>query len=143
MHMSIASAEDSEIPSQVQVLGEELQRLTAEVIARTVARNNESGLVLNDVVEGRFQRMGEISTAAVASWMAGASPEAAMEVGHEVWQIFGQLAAQRAAPLAEVTKRVCAGATRRGRRSARLPRGCRSLRRRWRRRSRCLKRHFG
>lgn len=29
-----------------------------------------------------------------------------MEIGQEVWQIFGQLAAQRAAPLAEVTKRV-------------------------------------
>jgi diguanylate cyclase (GGDEF)-like protein len=71
-----------------------------------MTRNSESGLVLGDIVEGRFQRMGEISTAAVASWMAGASPETAMEVGQEVWQIFGQLAAQRAAPLAEVTKRV-------------------------------------
>jgi diguanylate cyclase (GGDEF)-like protein len=106
MHMASTSAEDSEIPSQVRVLGEELQRLTPEVMARTVARNSESGLALSDVVEGRFQRMGEISTTAVASWMAGASPEAAMEVGHEVWQIFGHLAAQRAAPLAEVTKRV-------------------------------------
>jgi diguanylate cyclase (GGDEF)-like protein len=37
--------------------------------------------------------------------MAGESPESAIEVGKEVWQIFGQLAAQRAAPLNEVTKR--------------------------------------
>ncbi len=101
-----ASPPDSDIESQVLVLGEELKRQIPAVIARTVARNSESGLLLNDIVEERFRRMGEISTAAVASWMAGASPQDAMEVGQEVWQIFGQLAAQRAAPLAEVTKRV-------------------------------------
>ncbi len=49
--------------------------------------------------------MGAISTIAVARWIAGDSPEAAVAAGQEVWQIFGQLAAQRAAPLAEVTKR--------------------------------------
>jgi diguanylate cyclase (GGDEF)-like protein len=106
MYMTTSSPQPPEIESQVRALGEELQRRTGEVLARTVARNSESGLVLSDVVEARFQRMGEISTQAVASWMAGASPEAAMEVGQEVWQIFGALAAQRAAPLAEVTKRV-------------------------------------
>jgi diguanylate cyclase (GGDEF)-like protein len=76
-----------------------------EVVCRTVARSAESGLVLSDVVEERFQRAGEVSTIAVASWMAGESPQAAMEVGQEVWHIFGQLAAQRAAPMGEVTKR--------------------------------------
>jgi diguanylate cyclase (GGDEF)-like protein len=75
------------------------------VLARTVARNVESGLTLSAEVEERFQRMGEVSTLAVASWMAGATPESAVESGREVWQIFGQLAAQRAATLSEVTKR--------------------------------------
>jgi diguanylate cyclase (GGDEF)-like protein len=103
---SMHATQDVEIAEQVRTLGSELQRRTGEVMARTVNRNSGSGLVLGEVVEGRFQRMGEISTAAVASWMAGASPEAAMEVGQEVWQIFGALAAQRAAPLEEVTKRV-------------------------------------
>jgi len=37
--------------------------------------------------------------------MSGEGPEIAREVGQESWGIFGQLAAQRAAPLNEVTKR--------------------------------------
>ena len=45
------------------------------------------------------------STAAVASWMAGQGLEAAREVGMESWRIFGQLAADRVAPLNEVLKR--------------------------------------
>jgi diguanylate cyclase (GGDEF)-like protein len=89
----------------VRRLGEELLAQTKEVVRRTLARNTESGLVLSSVVEQRFERVGEVSTIAVAGWMAGESPAAAVEVGQEVWQIFGQLAAQRAAPLNEVTKR--------------------------------------
>jgi diguanylate cyclase (GGDEF)-like protein len=89
----------------VQRLGTELLAQTEDVVRRTVARNVESGLLLSSVVEERFERVGEVSTVAVASWMAGESAEAAMAVGKEVWQIFGQLAAQRAAPLNEVTKR--------------------------------------
>jgi diguanylate cyclase (GGDEF)-like protein len=106
MYMRDFTPEDPEIAAQVRSLGIELQRNSEGVLARTVSRNNDSGLLLSDVVEGRFRRMGAISTAAVARWLAGSSPEEAMEVGQEVWQIFGQLAAQRAAPLAEVTKRV-------------------------------------
>jgi diguanylate cyclase (GGDEF)-like protein len=86
-------------------LGEELRAQTAEVVRRTVARSRASGVTLDGVVEERFERVGEVSTVAVARWMAGESAEAAMETGHDVWQIFGQLAAQRAAPLSEVTKR--------------------------------------
>jgi diguanylate cyclase (GGDEF)-like protein len=41
----------------------------------------------------------------VARWMTGEGVEVAREVGQESWRIFGQLAAQRAAPLNEVTKR--------------------------------------
>ncbi|HEV2944040.1 MAG TPA: EAL domain-containing protein [Solirubrobacteraceae bacterium] len=89
----------------VCLLGEELRAQTAEVVRRTVARSRASGGTLDGVVEERFERAGEVSTVAVARWMAGESAEAAMEVGHDVWQIFGALAAQRAAPLSEVTKR--------------------------------------
>jgi diguanylate cyclase (GGDEF)-like protein len=90
--------------AHVRLLGEQLRAASEHVLATTVVRS--SGLALSDVVEERFRRMGEISTLAVAGWMAGGSPQEAMEIGQEVWQIFGQLAAQRAAPLAEVTKRV-------------------------------------
>jgi diguanylate cyclase (GGDEF)-like protein len=86
-------------------LGEELRAQTPEVVRRTVARSRASGVELDDVVEERFERVGEVSTTAVASWMAGESAEAAVKIGRDVWQIFGQLAAQRAAPLSEVTKR--------------------------------------
>jgi diguanylate cyclase (GGDEF)-like protein len=100
-----APAAVGEPGADVRRLGEELLAHTKAVVSRTVARNAESGRVLSEGVEERFQRVGEISTTAVASWMAGESPQAAMEVGEGVWHIFGQLAAQRAAPLAEVTKR--------------------------------------
>ena len=62
---------------------------------------------------------GMASTAAVASWMAGQSLEAAREVGMETWHIFGQLAAERVAPLNEVTQALPALARRRGRCAAR------------------------
>jgi len=42
---------------------------------------------------------------AVARWMAGEGADVARDLGQESWSIFGQLAAQRAAPLNEVTKR--------------------------------------
>jgi diguanylate cyclase (GGDEF)-like protein len=91
--------------AHVRLLGEQLLEETNEVVSRTVARIRESGVALSDGVEQRFERVGEVSTIAVAKWMAGEDPAAAIEVGQEVWQIFGQLAAQRAAPLNEVTKR--------------------------------------
>jgi len=91
--------------AEVRLLGEQLYARRTEVVNRTVARSRESGVMLSAVVEERFERVGEVSTIAVARWMAGESPEAAIEVGQEVWQIFGQLAAQRAAPLNEITKR--------------------------------------
>jgi diguanylate cyclase (GGDEF)-like protein len=106
LRQAAASASAFPTPSRdVRRLGAELLRQTDTVVARTLARHSESRLTLSVGVEQRFERVGEISTIAVARWMAGESPEAAVEVGHEVWQIFGQLAAQRAAPLNEVTKR--------------------------------------
>ncbi|HEV7528204.1 MAG TPA: EAL domain-containing protein [Solirubrobacteraceae bacterium] len=86
-------------------LGELLLARTDDVVDRIVAASAASGVNLDDTVEKRFRRTGTLSTVAVAGWMAGETLESAREVGHEVWQIFGQLAAQRAASLTEVTKR--------------------------------------
>ncbi len=86
-------------------LGEALKRETDEVVARLQRRTAESGQTLDTLVEDSFARVGSVSTIAVARWMAGDGEEVAREVGRESWRIFGQLAAQRAAPLNEVTKR--------------------------------------
>ena len=64
--------------ADVRRLGGELHAQAEEVVRRTVARSVDSGPALSDVVEERFERVGEVSTIAVASWMAGESPE----VGH-------------------------------------------------------------
>ncbi len=86
-------------------LGEALNERTEDVLEKILARNVASGQTLDTMVEDSFARVGTVSTIAVARWMAGEPPEVAREVGKESWQIFGQLAVQRAAALNEVTKR--------------------------------------
>ena len=90
--------------SHLHALGEELLARTEEVVARIVAASAGSRVSLDDAVEKRFERVGALSTQAVGAWMAGERLEVVREVGMEVWKIFGQLAAQHAAPLTEVTK---------------------------------------
>jgi diguanylate cyclase (GGDEF)-like protein len=86
-------------------LGHALHDRTDDVVAGMLARTGESSCQLESAVEERFARVGTVSTVAVARWMAGEGAEVAREVGQESWQIFAQLASQRAAPLNEVTKR--------------------------------------
>jgi diguanylate cyclase (GGDEF)-like protein len=68
-------------------------------------RSASSGHMLDRHVEESFEKVGAVSTVAVARWMAGEGEAVAREVGQESWRIFAQLASQRAAPLNEVTKR--------------------------------------
>ena len=86
-------------------LGEWLKSNTGRVTRDMVRRSHESGHTLDGIVEDSFERVGAVSTVAVARWMAGEGVDVARDVGQEAWKIFGQLAAQRAAPLNEVTKR--------------------------------------
>jgi diguanylate cyclase (GGDEF)-like protein len=86
-------------------LGHALHDRVEDVVDAMLARTQDSGLQLDAAVEERFARVGTVSTIAVARWMSGEGAEVAREVGQEAWQIFGQLASQRAAPLNEVTKR--------------------------------------
>ena len=78
---------------------------TEQVVEAMLRRTKSSGFELDAQVEERFARVGTVSTVAVARWMSGEGADVAREVGQESWQIFGQLASQRAAPLNEVTKR--------------------------------------
>jgi diguanylate cyclase (GGDEF)-like protein len=86
-------------------LGERLKLRSEDVVRDMVRRSAESGQTLDTIVEESFERVGAVSTVAVARWMAGEGAEVARDLGQESWSIFGQLAAQRAAPLNEVTKR--------------------------------------
>jgi diguanylate cyclase (GGDEF)-like protein len=90
----------------VQRLGEALGARIEDVVARAAERGREHGsdLFVPAIVES-FERIGRSSTTAVAKWMAGGKPEAGLKTGREAWHTYGQLAAQNAAPLNEVTKR--------------------------------------
>jgi diguanylate cyclase (GGDEF)-like protein len=87
-------------------LGEALKAHAADVLERTVALTTGPGYRQVDaVVQGSFERISISSTMAVSRWIAGEGVEVAVEVGRETWEIFAELAAQRAATLDEVTKR--------------------------------------
>jgi diguanylate cyclase (GGDEF)-like protein len=86
-------------------LGEQLKARCDDVVRDMVRRSAEAGHPLDAVVEESFERVGAVSTVAVARWMAGEGAEVARDLGQESWSIFGQLAAQRSAPLNEATKR--------------------------------------
>jgi diguanylate cyclase (GGDEF)-like protein len=96
---SISGAEE------LRRLGQALNARTDDVVDAMLQRTRDSSRQLDEGVEERFARVGAVSTVAVARWMSGEGVDTAREVGQEAWQIFGQLASQRAAPLHEVTKR--------------------------------------
>jgi diguanylate cyclase (GGDEF)-like protein len=100
-----AAVTPSALGSDLRRLGDALSARTDDVVAGMLRRSEGSGQVLDAVVEDSFTRVGAVSTIAVARWMAGEGADVARDVGQESWRIFGQLAAQRAAPLNEVTKR--------------------------------------
>ncbi|HYM55243.1 MAG TPA: GGDEF domain-containing protein [Solirubrobacteraceae bacterium] len=70
-----------------------------------LARSQEAGPTFDGPVLDNFERICRSSTIAVAQWMAGGDPREGLAAGREAWEAFGQLAAHRAAPLNEVTKR--------------------------------------
>ena len=88
------------------VLGEALKARAEDVLAQTVALTAGPGYEQVDgVVQGSFERISVSSTMAVSRWIAGEGIEVAVEVGRETWEIFAELAVQRAASLEEVTRR--------------------------------------
>jgi diguanylate cyclase (GGDEF)-like protein len=101
----MSSSTPTPVTDELRRLGEAVNARTDDVVAAMLQRTQDSGSQLDAAVEERFARVGAVSTVAVARWMSGESAEVAREVGQEAWQIFGQLASQRAAPLNEVTKR--------------------------------------
>jgi diguanylate cyclase (GGDEF)-like protein len=100
-----APAASTESAEDLRRLGKALEARAGDVLDGTVARTQASNDVLDAMVDDSFQRICMAATAAVAGWLAGESLEEARAVGMETWHIFGQLAAERVAPLNEVTKR--------------------------------------
>jgi diguanylate cyclase (GGDEF)-like protein len=86
-------------------LGEALKARADDVRRETVARIDESGEVVDAVVQQSFERISTSSTMAVARWIAGEGIEVAVEAGRATWEIFAELAAHRAASLDGVTRR--------------------------------------
>jgi diguanylate cyclase (GGDEF)-like protein len=96
----------TEEPSEdLRRLGEALKARAGDVLNLTVVRTAGSGEAIDAVVQGSFERISTSSTMAVARWIAGEGIEVAVEAGRETWEIFGELAAHRAASLNEVTSR--------------------------------------
>src|ERR1700683_2547131 len=91
---------------QARCLGAALEARTEDVVEGTNARAVDAGGVLVDLlVQSGFDRMCRVSTVALARWIAGGSPEEGREASQEVFQHHGQMAAERAVPLNEMTKR--------------------------------------
>jgi diguanylate cyclase (GGDEF)-like protein len=90
----------------VRRLGEALNARIEDVVDGTIARAKDAGAVLIDAqLQSSFNRICRISTAALANWMAGGNPEEGRKASREAFQHHGQMAAQRTAPLKEMTKR--------------------------------------
>ena len=86
-------------------LGEALQKHAGNVLELTVERTIRSGELVDTTVQHSFERICQSSTLAVASWMMGETLDVVRKAGQDTWQVFGELAAHRAASLNEVTRR--------------------------------------
>src|SRR3984957_9485479 len=86
-------------------LGEVLKVRTDDVLRLTVERTSGPGHEVDALVQESFERISRSSTVAVARWISGEGMATAIEAGKETWEIFGELAAHRAASLNEVTWR--------------------------------------
>ena len=98
-----APAEDSS--EDLRHLGQVLRARAEDVLKLTVERTTGWGNDVDTVVQDSFERISRSSTIAVARWIEGEGLQVAREAGRETWEIFGELAAHRAASLNEVTRR--------------------------------------
>jgi diguanylate cyclase (GGDEF)-like protein len=98
--------EDREqVEQEVRLIGSTLREGAGRVLELVVVRSADAQSELDPQVEESLQRICTIATVTVAEWMSGGRPEDGMDAAQEAFELFGQLAAHRAAPLHEVTKR--------------------------------------
>jgi diguanylate cyclase (GGDEF)-like protein len=85
----------------VRKLGEVLQPRSDEVLQGTIERTRRSGKVVDSVARESVEEICSLATNAVAGWMT--SSHADLEAGGG-WEIVKRLAAERAAPLHDLTR---------------------------------------
>ena len=103
-----AAPKEQPADADLRRLGEALGQHSGDVLERLARGGESAGTALPGQVRSSFERICMLATVTVARWMEGGAPEDGMEAGREAWDVFGQLAAHRAAPLNEVTKRCLA-----------------------------------
>jgi len=103
--MPSVPAQPEDRDAELHRLGEALGERAGEVFERVAMRSERAAPELAAPMRGSFARICMLATATLSRWMAGESPEAGLKAGREAWDVFGQLAAHREAPLNEVTKR--------------------------------------
>ena len=97
--------EREQVQQEVMLLGSALRERAPRVVELCLERTADAHGSLPAQVEESLERICVIATVTVAEWMSGGRPEDGMEAAQEAFELFGQLAAHREAPLHEVTKR--------------------------------------
>ena len=97
--------EREQVEQEVRLLGSTLRERARQVVELVLERTAEAHGELDPQVDESLERICTIATVTVAEWMSGGRPEDGNEAAQEAFELFGQLAAHRAAPLHEVTKR--------------------------------------
>ncbi len=97
--------ERERLAQEVRILGSALRARAPRVLELVVERTAEAHGELSPQVDDSLERICTIATVTVADWMSGGRPEDGSDAAREAFELFGQLAAHREAPLHEVTKR--------------------------------------
>ena len=95
----------SEPTEDLARLGQALRARRAEVLELTGKRVQALGHGKDTVVQSNFERINESSTLGLASWFAGEGTEGSRGAIQEASQLYGEVAAHRAASLREVIQR--------------------------------------
>jgi diguanylate cyclase (GGDEF)-like protein len=100
-----SSLSPDEREAELNRLGEALGARAGDVLERVALRSEQSSPEVTAAFRGDSSRICMLATVTVSRWIAGEAPETGLRAGREAWEGFGLLAAHKAAPLHEVTKR--------------------------------------
>jgi diguanylate cyclase (GGDEF)-like protein len=103
--VSNAPAHATSDEADLQRLGLALGAHAGDVLERVTVRANGDGGQLAAPTRSSFARMCMLATTTLALWMAGEPSERGLSAGREAWELFGDLAANREAPIDEVIRR--------------------------------------